>query len=417
MKSFWALVIILGLGAGGYFWWSKDSAKETAANPAARATTATVEKRDIQFAVNAAGDIGPADQVSVRPEVNGRIAELPVDIGDKVAKDALLCRLDDRDLQIERQQQLDEMSGARLQLQKAERAYERNKQLFADRLVATEIYEDSRTDFELATNALMRASSALRLVDDHISKTKILAPFDCTVLTRPVSVGQAVSGSGGFNSGSEVMTIANLNDMIINAHINQADVTRLSAGQDVEIQVESVPGLKMRGLLDRVAPQAVIRNGIKGFAARITIKDIDPRVRPGMTAILSIPIASVEDVLAVPLASVFTEENGRYVFVKTGEKFERRTVVIGITDYGYAEVQQGLSAGEVVSLEQVADTQPPVEKTAAAGIKSRFAVTKAALSNAVAPATVKFAIPTAESKGGSTKPENSTARRNAGSGS
>lgn len=419
MKFFGILLVVLGLGAGGYYFWSKRPAKDTTAGLAMRATTATAEKRDIMFAVNAAGDIGPADQVSVRPEVNGRIAELPVDIGDKVPKDALLCRLDDRDLQIEHQQRLDEISGAKLQLEKARRAYERNQQLFAEKLVATEIFEDSKTDFELATNALMRSTSALRLVEDRMLKTKILAPFDCTVLTRPVSAGQAVSGSGGFNSGTEVMTIANLNNMIINAHINQADVTRLTAGQDVDIQVEAVPGLMMQGSLDRVAPQAVIRNGIKGFAARIVIKEIDARVRPGMTAILSIPIASAQDVLAVPLAAVFTEEDSRYVFVRAGEKFERRPVVVGITDYGYAEVRQGLNAGEIVSLEQVADQHQQPEKTAAAGIKARFPMAKIpspnAVSNAAAPATVKVTTPATDTKAAASKPE--TARRNSGSGS
>jgi HlyD family secretion protein len=198
----------------------------------------------------------------------------------------------------------------------------------------------------------------LSLVDDRILKTKILAPFDCTVLTRPVSLGQTVSGSAGFNSGTEILTIANLNDMIINAHINQADVTRLTTGQEVDIQVESVPGLKMKGTLERIAPQAVIKNGIKGFATRVVITEIDPRIRPGMTALLSIPVASAESVLAVPLPAVFTERGERYVFVKKDEKeekFEQRPVLIGITDYGFAEVQKGLQAGEIVSLEQPAE--------------------------------------------------------------
>ena len=61
------------------------------------------------------------------------------------------------------------------------------------------------------------------------------------MLTRPVSVGQAVSGSGGFNSGTEVLTIANLNDMVINAHINQADITRLSQGQEVDVRWNRCP--------------------------------------------------------------------------------------------------------------------------------------------------------------------------------
>ena len=359
MKFLAISMVLMGLGVGGFFLWQKGPSLAETNRPAARATTATVASRDIRFVVNAAGDIGPADQVSVRPEVPGKISELPVDLGDKVKKDQLICRLDDKDLQIERTQRLTEIDGAKFQLQKASRAFERNKHLFEQKLVSMEVYEDIKTEFDLASNALQRAESALRLVEDRISKTKILAPFDCTILTRPVSLGQTVSGSAGYNMGTEVMTIANLTDMIITAHINQADVTRLKQGQTVDVQVESVAGLKMQGLLDRIAPQAVNKNGIKGFSARIAIKDIDERVRPGMTALVAIPIASAENVLAVPLAAVFSEGGERFVFVKEEDKFEKRNVVVGVADYSFAEVQAGLEPGEVVSLEQPPEFRPP----------------------------------------------------------
>lgn len=367
MKVVLALLAIAGLSAGGYYLWSKAPARDGGSEGNERITIATVEPRSIRFAVSAAGDIGPADQVSVRPEINGRIEVLPVDIGDHVPKGALLCRLDDRDSQIEKKAREAEVDGAKLALQKAQRTFLRNKQLFADTLISQEVFEDSRTEFDLATNALSRAQSALDLVEDRLLKTKILAPFDCTVLTRPVSIGQAVSGSAGFNSGTEIMTIANLNDMIITAHINQADVIRLTPGQEVDVQVESVPGLEMRGKLDRIAPQAVVKNGIKGFAARVAIKNIDARVRPGMTALLNIPISSAENVLSVPLSAVFTERSERYVFVKEGDAFVRRPVIVGLTDFFYAEVQQGLSEGETVALEQVVDSRPGLMPPPAAG--------------------------------------------------
>jgi HlyD family secretion protein len=179
------------------------------------------------------------------------------------------------------------------------------------------------------------------------------------VLTRPVSLGQTVSGSAGFNSGTEIMTIANLGEMIVNAHVNQADVVRLQEGRAVEIRAESVPGVKMTGIVERIAPQAVIKNGIKGFSARVTIKDIDPRVRPGMPAILSIPVSSADNVLSVPLAAVFTEGGDRFVFVKNNDTFERRTITIGASDYFNAEVLDGLKPGEVVALDKTVTGTTP----------------------------------------------------------
>lgn len=372
MRVILTLIVVAGLGVGGFFVWQEWQRKQAAALEAKRVSMAIVEARDISFTIHAAGEIGPADQVSVRPEINGKIAELPVDIGDQVKKGQLLCRLDDTDLQTEKESQMSQIAGAKLQidaasltLEKTEREFNRNKQLLDGRLVAQEIFDNARTDNDvaknqlaLAKNALERAEKALKQVEDKLAKTRIEAPFDCTVLTRPVSLGQTVSGSAGFNSGTEILSIANLNDMIITAHINQADVTRMKNGQTVEVQVESVPGLRMRGVVERIAPQAIIKNGIKGFSARVAIKDLDPRVRPGMTSILSIPVASVENALSVPLPAVFTEKGERFVYVKGGESFERRPVQIGISDNSFAEVQSGLAEGDNVALELPPDIKP-----------------------------------------------------------
>ena len=359
----WFIVLIVACAVGGAWFWRSRNPTDEKSGKQSRPTSATAESRDIHFSINAAGEIGPADQVSVRPEVNGRILQLPVDIGDTVRKGQLLFQLDDRDLQIEKESQQKEIERAKLGIEQAERNYLRSQALYKEFLISKELFEDTKTEYDLAKNTLGRAEKSMELVQDRLRKTRIEAPFDCTVLTRPVSVGQAVSGSGGFNSGTEVLTIANLTDMIINAHINQADVARLSPKQEVDVQVEAVAGLKMVGKVERIAPQATIKNNIKGFAVRILLQNVEGRVRPGMTANIQIPVAAADDVVAVPLAAVFTERNPgtqqteRFVYVSKNDRFERRAVQIGVSDYFYAEVQKGLSPGEVVSLEQ-----PPKEK-------------------------------------------------------
>jgi RND family efflux transporter MFP subunit len=368
MKKWIILAIVLAGGAWGVQKWRARQPDADAARLSSRPTTAIAEVRDIHFAVNAAGDIGPAEQVSVRPEVNGKIDKLPVDIGDIVKQGDLLFTLEDYDLQTEKQSQEREIERARLQLDQAKRNYDRARQLFADKLISQELFEDTQTQHDLAKNALDRSEKSLDLVKDKLRKTQIKAPFDCTILTRPVSVGQAVSGSGGFSSGTEVLTIANLKEMIINAHINQADVSRLKGGQEVIAHVEAVPGLKVVGTIERIAPQATFRNNIKGFAVRIMIKDPDRRIRPGMTANIEIPVSAADNVLAVPLAAVFTEQNPdtqaneRFVYVKKGEALERRPVQIGISDFFFAEVQYGLTPGEVVMLEMPKDEKIPTPK-------------------------------------------------------
>jgi HlyD family secretion protein len=370
------LVLVAALGGGYYFWKQKQPGAGTeAAGANGRQTVAPALSTNINFAVTVAGEIGPAEQVSVRPEVNGRISELPVDIGDRVKKGDLLFALDDRDLQIEldtRKQEIEsaqlQLEKARLRMQQAERDYLRDQQLYQEKLVSEQVFEttkqtwDSVTkDFELAGNAVERARSTLALTEEKLTKTRVRAEFDCTVLTRPISaVGQAVSGSGGFNSGTEVMTIANLADLVIMAHVNQADVIRLRTGMEVRVAIEAVAGLTVTGIVERISPQATIVNNIKGFSARIRLKTPDERVQPGMTANITIPVASAANVVAVPLAAVFTEfnqdkqRNERFIYVREGGKFVKRPARIGVVDYFFAEVQEGVRAGEIVAIEKPA---------------------------------------------------------------
>jgi RND family efflux transporter MFP subunit len=368
----WLLILCLLCG-GGFVaakrWpdkvpWGGKGAASQGPRAGGRPSTGTVVARDISFAITAAGEITPAEQVSVRPEVSGRIDKLPVDIGDQVKKGEMLFTLDDTDLQTEKAQRQIEIEGSKLQVAKAnldveklELAFNRNRDLHQSKLVAQEIFDNSRLELDVARNAseiaennLERSRKALQLVEDKLAKTKILAPFDCTVLTRPVSVGQAVSGASGVNSGTEVLTIADLSELIIYAHINQADVTRMKVDQKVQIEVEAVAGLKLIGRVDRIPPQATIKNGAKGFATRIIVKnDQSTGVRPGMTANLTIPLQGAENVLAVPLAAVFTDRGERFAYVKQGDRFVRSPIRIGVTDYDFAEVTSGLSGGEIVS--------------------------------------------------------------------
>lgn len=358
MKFVWIIFLAAGLGAGGYFVWRQQAGATAASGQVRRPTTAVVIHTNISFAVNAAGEILPAEQVSVRPEINGRIELLPVDIGDYVKRGDLLFKLDDRELQQQRASALTAVERARLELEKAERDLRRAEQLLKDRLISQELYDDTRTAYELAKNSLARAERELAVVEERLTKTEVRAPFDCTVLTRPVSVGQAVSGSSSVGGGTEVLTIADLSSLVINAHVNQADVPRLYVNQAVEVTVEAVPGLVVTGIVERIAPQATVRNNIKGFATRILLKNADPRIRPGMTANIRIPVASASNVTAVPLPAVFTERNPetgqfeRFVYVRKPDgSAEKRLVKVGVSDFFYAEIQEGLSAGETVMLE------------------------------------------------------------------
>ena len=352
MKKLIIVLIIAALAGGGWYYYKQSSQNaEPAMQTRQDKGVQKVKRRSIQLSITAAGDISPAEQVSVIPETSGRIKALLVDIGDNVKKGDVLVTLDDETLLKERDTQTTEIEGSRLQVERDKRSYDRAQQLFDKGLLSTAEYESALATYQISTNNLVRSEKSLAQIDERLSKTQILAPFDCTVLTRPVSVGQAVSGSDGASGGTECLTVADLNQMIIDAHINQADVTRMKLGQEVNIQVEAVTGLKLTGVVERIAPQATLKNNIKGFSCRILLKNPDERVRPGMTANISIPIALADNVLTVPLSAVFTEGGERFVYIKKGDTWEQRTVKIGVADFSFVEIQDGLNEDEIVALE------------------------------------------------------------------
>jgi len=362
-RFWWATIILLLAASGGSAWYFFIRKKE----PVVTVQTEKVQRRNLTEIVVANGKIQPVVQVVINPEVSGEIVELPVKDGQEVKKGDLLVKLKPDNYRAARNSieanyfaALAARNLAQANLSKAEAEYKRSKELFGEKLVSDSQYLEAETifavakaTFESSSHQADQAKASLAKAEDDLLKTTILSPMDGTVTRLRSQLGERVVGTA-LMSGTEIMTIVNLNDMIISAHVNQADVIRLAAGQEVDVQLESVPGLKLRGKVERIAPQAVLKNGIKGFTARIQLTDIDPRVRPGMTAILTIPVASAQNVLAVPLGAIHSDHGERFVFVKQGDDFVARPVVIGITDYANAEVREGLAEGDIVALEHVA---------------------------------------------------------------
>jgi uncharacterized membrane protein YgcG len=157
------------------------------------------------------------------------------------------------------------------------------------------------------------------------------------------------------------MEIADLNNLIIQAHVNQADVARMSKEQPVKIEIEAITDLIIDGIVERIAPQATIRNSIKGFSTRIKLLTSNPAIIPGMTASISIPVASADNVVAAPRAAIFTERNETeqrteiFAYVKNGEVFDKTMLDVGVNDLNHTEVLRGLKVGDVVAIEKPDD--------------------------------------------------------------
>jgi RND family efflux transporter MFP subunit len=312
----------------------------------------TAEKRDIDSVIHVIGDVAPDSELDVRAEVGGKIKKLYVEPGDTVKAGDPLLEIDDRDLQTNRKSAQTEIEGAKLAVEKIERNYLRSKELFHSKLVSREIYDNISADYRLAQNTLAKSQAKLQAVEDKLFKTKVFAPGEGTVLEVNVIEGQVVTGAGSVNAGTSIMKIADMSQLLVNGLVNQIDVIHTKPGKQVTITSDALGDEKIPATITFVAPIASMKNGVKGFEFEASLKvSSDSLLRPGMTVTLTIPVASVQDVVSVPVSAVFKDEDDvRVVYVRNRDGTEKREVKVGVSNYEYAEIKSGVQAGEEVLL-------------------------------------------------------------------
>lgn len=351
-----ALFLVPVLAIGLYFLVSrKDQALQAigAEKPAAPPPTAQVERRNLTEEIMTSGDVAASLQVEIKPEVSGKIKTLAVHTGDSVKPGQLLVELDDKDLLTEKGTTQVQIAGAKLSLDKALRDFERTQKLFERNLISREAFDNAKTELDTSKNNHEQALGRLRTVEDKLFKTKIVAPFDGTILSIPVVEGQVVVAAASVSSGTLLMSMADLSHMQIATHVNQVDIAKLKVGQTGEITVDSLPGVKIEGAIGLISPLAVVKNNIKGFTVTVTIRTRDERLKPGMTADVRFVVGKSDQALVVPLAGVFTEDDESkvvYLPQKSAGAPKKTTVTLGIVNFDYAEIKSGLKEGDSILL-------------------------------------------------------------------
>lgn len=345
-----ALAVLL-VGGGGWYYRSQKAATQKSTAAAADRYVARAEKRDIDFSIEVSGDVQPAFQLDVKPEVGAKLKALHVEPGQTVKEGDLLVEIDDTDLITEKESGLTEIEGAKLTVDVTQKNFERGKELFDAKLISREVFDKLQSEYDLAKNTLLKAERKLQITQDKLDKTKVLAPADGTVLTVPVIEGQVVIAAASVNSGTTLMTIANLSKLLVQTHINQVDVARLELNRPVKLRAESLKDLDMNAKITFIAPIATISASVKGFDVQALIENPPARLRPGMTVIMTVPIAKVQDAVSVPISAIFKGEgNTKVIYVRNGESHEKRPVKVGVSNFDYAQILKGVDEGEEILL-------------------------------------------------------------------
>ncbi len=345
------VLLIAALTAGGWYFYAHKALAGSGDGEIPDRFITKAEKRDIDFAVDVSGDVTPKLQLEVKAEVGGKIKKLHVDAGDIVKQGDVLVEIDDTDLLSEKKSVLTDIDGANLNVEKIQRNFDRSKDLFDSKLVSREVFDNLSSEFDMAKNDLVKAQRKLQILEDKLSKTKVIAPMDGTILVLPVIEGQVVIAAASVNNGTSLMTMADLSKLLVITQVNQVDVAKLTQDQHVKLRAESFKDVEMEAKITFIAPKADVKNSIKGFEVRALIDNPTKRLRPGMSVNMRIPIAKADGAISVPISAVFKGDGGKkVVYVRNGIVTERREVKVGVANIDFVEIIKGVSEGETVLL-------------------------------------------------------------------
>lgn len=371
------IIVVAVLAIGMYM--SKKIAKSnegTEVEITAITTSAITEK------VSATGKVQPEVEVKISSEVSGEIIDLPVVEGQVVEKGQLLVRINPDLYQSAIDRTVASLSTARAnlnqveaQLTEAKYNYDRNKTLLDKGVISRAEWEKIESAYEVAKASknsayynVQAAQATVTEAHDNMNRTTIYAPASGTISKLDVELGERVLGTQQM-TGTELMRIANLNNMEVEVDVNENDIVKISVGNKAIIEVDAYMKKKFEGTVTSIsnsADETLTADQVTNFKVKVRIdkssyEDLmegKPTTyspfRPGMTATVDIISNEKEGILAVPIGAIIMhQEEGsdvrkEAVYVKNGDLAEIKYVQTGIQDDKNIEIINGLEEGDEV---------------------------------------------------------------------
>lgn len=318
--------------------------------------------------LNASGYVVAQRKASVSSKATGRLESLYVEEGSRVEGNAIIARLENRDVVASRDQAAANLNlarsnveQARAELHDATLAYDRARDLVAKGFIAKADYDTAEARYQkavagvAASEAGVKANvAALRAADVAIEYTLIRAPFDAVVLTKNADVGDMITPFGAAaNAKAAVVTIADMNSLQVEADVSESDLEQVKPGQPCEIQLDALPESRFRGEVHMVVPTADRSKATVMVKVRFLEKD--PRILPEMSAkvaFLQRPVTAEEQksLTALNPAAVLNRKGKKAVFLIKDGRVVETPVTLGSQIGDMVEVREGVKAGEKVVL-------------------------------------------------------------------
>lgn len=355
-KKVWIALGIIAVIAIMYFLLSGGKKEEKVSFE-----TAKVENTTIQTSITATGTIEPVTSVTVGTQVSGIVAKLYVDYNSVVRKGQVIAELDRTNLISELNAQKANLASAQSSLNYQQSNFERYKTLYEKGLVSADEYESARLQYEQSKQQVAQSRESVQRAQTNLGYATITSPIDGVVLSKAVEEGQTVAAS--FNT-PELFTIAqDLTNMRVIADIDEADIGGVKEGQRVTFTVDAFPEDQFEGTVTQVRQQATTESNVVTYEVVISAPNNDLKLKPGLTANVTIFTLEKNNVLAVPSKALRFQPNEALLkedekvedcegmsklWTKEGNVFKAHKVETGTTNGVLTEITSGISAGTEV---------------------------------------------------------------------
>jgi HlyD family secretion protein len=320
----------------------------------------TPERTSLEKTTIATGKIEPRDEILIKPQISGIIAEVYKEAGEMVKSGEVIAK-------VKVIPELGQLNAAESRLRlaemnakQAENEFGRNDQLYKDKLISREEYERAEVSVKQSREELQAATDNLQIVKEGITKnsasissTLIRSTIDGLILDVPIKVGNSVIMSNTFNDGTTIASVANMNDLIFRGKIDETEVGKVYEGMPVKLTIGALQDLTFDATLEYVAPKATEENGANQFEIKAAVQAPNGiTIRSGYSANAEIVLERAENILAVPESAIEFSGDSTFVYLLTNsgspQQFKRQPVEIGMSDGIKIVVKSGITENDKV---------------------------------------------------------------------
>ena len=300
--------LVLAGSYGGYrYYQSTQAATETI-------KLGKVTRGDLTETVSATGSLTALDNVDISSKITGRIVEVLVKENQHVNAGDVLVRLDDTALKATLAQMEAKLINAQL-------TYNRDRDLLNQGAISQATYDAAYADYLVAKSNYEKASS-------DVNDTIITTPINGYIIGKPTPVGQTISS--GISTPQVIMSVATLDNMEIEALVDESDIGQVKEGQKVKFTVDAYPEETFMGTVRLLSKKATTENNVIYYKVYVTVEDAKGKLLPTRTARAEFIISEAKDVTMVPLNCIYTEGKRRYVKVYNEKTKETKDVDVSV---------------------------------------------------------------------------------------